>query len=160
MTKFCCVLGLLLVCSTACSEELLFEESFETGLSPRWRVEGLASSEYRVRNGRLELRLQPAIKGPVKAMLRVDLPFTTADSVTASAEVTPVSGPLPRGGVTGLYFVDANGLNSGMRKTNIEGFFVSAPGEVDFIGKPGEEGDPGRYTVKYWPADDHQGPCG
>ena len=31
-------------------------------------------------------------------------------------------------------------------------------GEVDFIGKPGQEGDPGKYTVKYWPADESFGP--
>jgi hypothetical protein len=29
---------------------------------------------------------------------------------------------------------------------------------VGFIGTPGQEGDPGKYTVKYWPADEAFGP--
>jgi hypothetical protein len=37
--------------------------------------------------------------------------------------------------------------------SSLAGYFVFAPGEVEFIGKPGQEGDPGKYTVKYWPAD-------
>lgn len=70
-------------------------------------------------------------------MLRVDLPFTTADSIIASEEVVPVSVPLPGGGLVGLYFADADGLNSGMLKINIDGYFVLAPEEVDFIAQAG-----------------------
>jgi hypothetical protein len=44
------------------------------------------------------------------------------------------------------------------RVTNIDGYQVLAPGQPEFIGRPGQESDPGKYTVKYWPADKALGP--
>ncbi len=91
-------------------------------------------------------------------MLKVDLPFTTDDSVVASVNVQIIGSPLPRHALAGLCLTDEDGILFTVRKTNIDGYIVLAPGDVEFIGKPGEEGDPSNYTVKYWPAKDAYGP--
>ena len=61
-------------------------------------------------------------------------------------------------GVDDLILLDADGPSFTVRKTNIDGYFVLAPGEPEFIGQSGEEGDPSNFTVKYWPAVDKVGP--
>jgi hypothetical protein len=89
--------------------------------------------------------------------VKVDLPFTTEGTVEASVEVSVAGEPLRRGEFAGLCLADQDGPVFTARKTNIDGYYVFAPGEVEFIGQPGQEGDPGRYTVKYWPADEAAG---
>lgn len=158
----CSVLLLLLGClsfSPFCvGEEVLFEDNFENGLSDKWRVVGLDPNDYRVREGALEIRLKPWKAKQPQPMLKVDLPFSTADSVVASVNVTVAYETLKRGEQAGISLNDQVGTSFTGRVTNIEGYIVFAPGEAEFIGKPGEEGDPGKYTVKYWPADKELGP--
>lgn len=149
---------LVVTCRVCVAGEPLFEDPFDRELSPRWEVVGLTKDDYRLRDGALELRVQPIQRGQPAPMLKVNLPFTTADTVVASAEVSVIGEPLQRGEMAGLCLTDTNGPVFTVRKTNIDGFSVFAPGEVDFIGKPGEEGDPSHYTVKYWPADKAAGP--
>ncbi len=139
-------------------QEVLFEDRFEGGLSEKWQVVGLEKEDYRLRDGALEVRVVPGQPKQRRPMLKIDLPFTTADTVVASVEVSVVGQPLQRGELAGLSLTDQDGPVFTARKTNIDGFFVFAPGEVDFIGQSGEEGDPGKYTVKYWPADEAAGP--
>lgn len=147
------------VCSGQClGQELLFEDTFDEQLSDKWQVEGLSKDDYRIRDGGLEIRVQPDKRGQATPRLKVDLPFTTADTVTASVEVTVVDQPLERGEYAALYLTDKDGLSFSGKKKNIDGYFLFSPGHVDFIGKEGEEGDPGKYTVKYWPADPAAGP--
>lgn len=140
------------------AENLLFEDNFDKELSPRWKVIGLTKDDYRIRDGGLELRVKPHQRREPMPMIKVDLPFTTADTVTASVNVTVIGSPLPRGAYAGLALTGNDGVEFTISKTNIDGYFVFAPGEVDFIGKPGEEGDPLNYTVKYWPAKSEAGP--
>ena len=140
------------------AEDLLFEDNFDAGLSSKWEVVGLKKDDYRIRNGGLEVRVQSGEGRRDTPMLKVKLPFGTSETVTASVEATIVSEPLGRNEFAGLFLFDADGPSFTVRKTNIDGYFLLAPGEVDFIGKPGEEGDPGKYTVKYWPADEAAGP--
>jgi hypothetical protein len=138
---------------TDCSAQtVLFEDTFDRGLSDRWQPIGLDRDDYRVRDGALELRIKPDQKKQPRPMLRVELPFATSETVEASVEVTVVGEGLQRGELAGLCLTDKDGESFTVRKTNVDGFFIFAPGEVDFIGKLGEEGDPGKYTVKYWPA--------
>lgn len=153
---------ILLVClalAPAClGEEVLFEDNFEKGLSDKWQVVGLDKQDYRVRDGALEIRLKPWKAKQPQPMLKVDLPFGTADSVVASVDVRVRYETLKRGEQAGLSLNDRVGTSFTGRITNIDGYILLAPGHVDFIGKPGEEGNPGKYTVKYWPADPEFGP--
>lgn len=155
-------LTFLLLCCTRLpdcfGQPVLFEDNFDRGLSDRWQAVGLDRADYRIRDGALELRLQPVRPKQPRPMLKVNLPFKTADTVIASVDVTIAGEPLRRGELAGLCLTDRDGSLFTVRKTNIDGYFVLAPGEVDFIGTPGQEGDPGKYTVKYWPADEAFGP--
>lgn len=140
------------------AEDLNFEDTFDKGLSPKWKIIGLTKEDYRMRDGALEMRVRPHKRGEPTPMIKVDLPFTTADNVIASVNVTVVGQPLPRGAYAGLALTGQDGVEFTVQKTNIDGYFVVAPGEVEFIGKPGEEGDPSNFTVKYWPAKPEFGP--
>lgn len=153
------VLMACLSLSSACfGEDVLFEDNFDKGLSDKWQVVGLEEKDYRVRDGALEIRLSPWKAKQPQPMLKVDLPFGTADSVAASVDVSVKYETLNRGERAGVSLNDREGTSFTGRVTNIDGHIVLAPGEVEFIGKPGEEGDPGQYTVKYWPADKDFGP--
>ena len=138
--------------------ELLFQDNFDKELSPKWQFIGLTKDDYRLRDGALEVRVQKSQRGQPTPMLKVNLPFTTDDNVIAKVDVSVVGEPLDRGESAGMCLTDADGQSFTVRKTNIEGFFVFAPGEVDFIGQDGEEGDFSKYTVKYWPAAKEAGP--
>lgn len=144
--------------STGQGQTVLFEDTFENGLSDKWEVVGLEREDYRVREGAVELRVKQVGTNERRPLLKVNLPFSTADTVVASVDVKVIGKPLPRGAMAGLCLTDQEGAVFTVRKTNIDGYFVLAPGEVDFIGEPGQEGDPGKYTVKYWPADESFGP--
>jgi hypothetical protein len=139
-------------------QAVLFEDSFDNGISEEWEIVGLEPEDYRVRDGCLEVRVKPVAPGEARPMLYVTLPFSTAGTVTASVEVTVVGDPLRRGELAGLCLTDHGEAEFTVHKTNIDGYSVLSPGEPEFIGRPGEEGDPGKYTVKYWPADPAFGP--
>ncbi len=145
-------------CTLCHGAEPLFQDSFDQELSKKWEVVGLKKDDYRIREGGLEMRVQRSQRGQPTPMIKVNLPFTTADTVIASVDVTVVGEPLDRGEMAGLCLTDQDGQSFTVRKTNIDGFFLFAPPEVDFIGKDGEEGDVSKYTVKYWPADKDAGP--
>ena len=150
-----------IVCVSAQSaygQGVLFEDAFDTALSDQWHVSGLDPDDYRVHDGGLEVRVKPVAKGESRPMLFVNLPFTTNDTVIASVDVTVVGEGLRRGEMAGLSLTHNGGPEFTVRKTNIDGFSVFAPGEDEFIGQPGEEGDPSQYTVKYWPANASFGP--
>jgi len=152
------LLACLSCLSNGYGQTVLFEDSFDDDLSDRWQVVGLDPDDYRVLNGALEVRIKPVPPDQPSPLLKVNLPFTTADTVIASVDVTVVGDPLERGELAGICLTSPNGAVFTASKTNIDGYFVLSPGEPDFIGQPGEEGDPGQYTVKYWPADEAFGP--
>lgn len=139
-------------------QTVMFEDTFDNGLSDKWQIVGLEQSDYRVREGGLELRVKEVGANQPRPLLKVDLPFSTADTVFASVDVSVVGERFQRGDEAGLCLTDQDGAVFTARKTNIDGYLLLAPGEVDFIGTPGQEGDPGKYTVKYWPADESFGP--
>lgn len=148
----------LLSSSVGFGDELLFEDNFDAGLSEKWRIIGLEKTDYRVRDGALEIRLRPWNEKLPQPMLKVDLPFGTADSVVASVDVHVEHETMKRGEHAGISLNDRVGVSFTGRVTNIDGHILLAPGQVEFIGKPDEEGNPGKYTVKYWPADKDYGP--
>ncbi len=150
--------GSIFAPSAGRAEEVLFEDKFEKGLSDKWDLSGLKKEDYRIRDGALELRVQPGPQSATTPLMTVALPFTTDDTVTASVEITPLNPFTERGEFAGLYLTSDKRPEFGGEKKNIEGYTVFAPGEVDFIGQPGEEGDPQNFTVKYWPAKLEAGP--
>lgn len=156
------LLTMLLICVAWLPESLgqtvLFEDNFDRGLSDQWQAVGLDREDYRILDGALELRLKPVRPKQPRPMLKVNLPFKTAETVIASVDVTIVGEPLRCGELAGLCPTDRDGSLFTVRKTNLDGYFVLAPGKVDFIGTPGQEGNPGKYAVKYWPADEAFGP--
>jgi hypothetical protein len=81
---------LLLVSPHASAEDVLFEDAFKNGLSPKWQVVGLDKADHRVKDGGWEMRIPngPPRKNP--PMLKVILPFKTTDTVIVSVKVTPL----------------------------------------------------------------------
>lgn len=159
-TRFLISIALVSSClTTSCfADDLMFQDLFDQEISARWQAVGLTKDDYRVRAGGLEVRAKSVSRSESIPFLKVDLPFTTDDTVFASVDVSVLGEPLPRGAYAGLALTDADGPVFTIRKTNIDGFFVFAPGEVEFIGQPGQEGDPSNFTVKYWPAKAEAGP--
>lgn len=151
------ILGMWTAVSSA-EEKVLFSDDFAAELSPKWQRVGLTDEDVRLRDGALEIRLRPHEKGKLPPMLRVDLPFTTAGTVIASVQVIVPDNGLRRGAEAGLCLTAAGRPEFTVRKTNIDGYQVFAPGEVRFLGQPGQEGDPGQYSVTYWPARATDGP--
>lgn len=153
---------LLLLCFTLCrvchAQTALFEDNFDSELSEIWQPMGLEKEDYRIREGALEIRIKPEVTGQPRPVLKVDLPFSTRDNVVVSVDVAEVDGPLDRGQLAGVSLLHNTRPLFSARKTNIDGLYLFAPGEVEFIGQSGQEGDVNKYTVKYWPADKAAGP--
>ena len=142
----------------ATAAEVLFEDNFDDGLSPRWKVLGLKKEDYRIRDGGLEMRVQPGKPRADSPMIQVVLPFTTSQSVVASVEITPLDQFTEPEEAAGLFLTDGEHREFAAQKKNIEGRLVFSPGYVEFIGEAGEEGDPSQYAEKYWPANEDFGP--
>ena len=68
--------------------DVLFEDDFNNGLSDKWQVVGLQKEDFRIRNGGLEMRIQPGKRTRDTPMLKVILPFATTSTVIASVDVT------------------------------------------------------------------------
>lgn len=140
------------------AENVLFEDNFDDGLSDQWQLVGIQDQDIRIRDGGLELRVQPSKLTPDTPMLKVILPFTSADTLIASVEITLIDRFTEPSEFAALYLFDDTGLEFGARKQRLDGFLVFSPGNVKFIGPPGEEGDPTQYALKYWPARNESGP--
>jgi len=152
-----CVLAITCPRSSA-AQEVLFEDDFGDKLLPEWQAIGLNDDDYRIRNGALEMRVQPGRRTRDTPMLLVLLPFKTSETVTASVEVTPLSRFTEPGESAGLFLTDADSREFGGEKRNLNGRLVFWPGSVEFIGKEGQEGDPQQYAQKFWPANEDAGP--
>jgi hypothetical protein len=121
------------------ADEPLFEDDFESGLSAKWQLVDMKKEDYRIHDGKLQIKVQQVTPSGRTPMLKVDK-------------------PLRRHEFAGLCLTDKDGESFSGKKTNIDGFQLLSPGEVNFVGKPGEEGDATKYSVKYWPADKAAGP--
>lgn len=152
------VLLLILTATRVCvAEEELFEDKFDRGLSPKWTVVGLKREDYRLKNGGLEMRVQPGKSTKETPMLMVLLPFKTSESVTASVEVTVLDHFTEPAESAGLFLTDEHGGEFSALKMNVNGHLVFSPPQVEFIGKEGTEGDPQQYSLRFWPANDELG---
>ena len=79
------------------------------------------------------------------------MPILTADVAIASVEITPLTEFSAPGELAGLYLTDEDGPEFGAKRQLVDRRFVFAPGLYEFIGNSGEEGDPNRYSVTYFP---------
>jgi hypothetical protein len=104
------------------------------------------------------MRVQPGNAAKDTPMLVVLLPFETTDSVTASVGLTLIDRFTEPSESAGIFLTDEDSREFGAEKRNLNGHLVFSPGEVEFIGKEGTEGDPQQYALKFWPANDDFGP--
>lgn len=139
--------------ATGADDKVLFKDSFKDGLSPQWQVVGLKKADYRVRNGGLEMRVQPGKLTADAPMFKVILPFTSADNVVASVKVTLLDDFTREGEFAGVYLLDDTGMEFGAKKERVGKQLVFSPGKYRFVGKPGEKGDPAKYEVLYTAAE-------
>lgn len=159
VARWIALLSYLLMFPSICNaQEVLFEDNFDDVLSLKWEAVGLKKEDYRVRDGGLELRVQSGKLSRDTGMLRLNYPINTTATVTASVDVTIIDEFSEPEEFAGLYLTDGHGLDFGGRKQLVRGQLAFSPGKYDFIGNPGEEGDPDKYTVTYWPADKNAGP--
>ncbi|MDZ4821276.1 MAG: hypothetical protein SGJ20_20130 [Planctomycetota bacterium] len=148
----CLVLGQL-----SFGEEVLFEDKFEGKLSPKWKIVGLKKEDYRIKNGELEMRVQPGEKTKDSPMLKVLIPFEAKDNVTASVDLTIVDKFTEPTETAGLYLINESGPEFRAEKRKLNGLLVFSPAKPEFIGKQGEDGDPQQYALKFWPANESFG---
>ena len=154
ITFLVCVLPV----SLQAADKVLFEDNFDDGLSSQWKIKGLANEDYRVKDGALELRVQPGKYNRDTPMLKVILPFTSSDSVTASVEVTLIDQFTEPEEMAGLFLVDENGKEFRATKQRISGEVLFSPPSVRYLGKAGKEDDFSKYAYTYRPATDKAGP--
>jgi hypothetical protein len=155
-------IAILVVLSTACAlqaaaEDVVFEDSFDDGLSSQWTVIGLAEEDYRIRDGGLELRVAPRQTGSERPRIEFVLPTRSADGLTASVEITTVTPFTQPDEFAGLYLTDEDGPEFAAKHQLVDRRLVYAPGIYKFIGQSGEEGDPDQYAVTYYPVNDDFG---
>ena len=158
----CLIVGILTcACWSAAwhaeGEEVLFEDDFNGSLATEWRAVGLKEGDYRIRNGGLEMRVQPGRPTRDTPMLLVILPFLVSETVIASVEVTLLDRFTEPEESAGLFLTDADSREFGGQKMYLKGRLVFSPGQDEFIGEEGEEGDPQKYAVKFWPANEDAG---
>lgn len=148
---------ILATAQVGAAEEVLFEDTFDSGLSPKWSVVGLKKEDYRIKDGGLEMRVHPGKATKETPMLMVLLPFDTSESVTASVELTVLDRFTEQAEAAGLFLTDEDSREFSAEKMNVNGHLVFSPPDVEFIGKEGTEGDPQQYALKFWPANDECG---
>lgn len=141
------------------ADSLIFEDNFDAGLSKAWQLIELNEEDYRIRDGGLEMRVQPGRPTRNPPRLQVNLPFDSSeDAVVASVEVSILDRFTEPVEFAGMCLTDEDGPDFGVEKKLIDGYLVFSPGDPEFIGEPGEEGDPSKYSIKYSPAVKEAGP--
>jgi hypothetical protein len=138
--------------------EVLFQDDFKRGLSEKWQVVGLKKSDYRVRDGGLEMRVQSGDLTDATPMLKVMVPITSRGIAVASVKVTVLDAFTQDSEFAGLYLLDETGPEFGAKKERVLGELVFSPGRYEFRGKPGDEGDPAKYEVIYTNESKEAGP--
>jgi hypothetical protein len=151
------VVTVLLMSNFSRAEEFLFHDDFKTNLSERWQIVGLQPTDYRVRDGGLEMRVQPGKLTTKTPMLKVVLPFTSTSTVSASVKVTLLDEFTQDHEFAGVFLIDESGPEFRATKERVDGKMVFAPG-VHTFNKPEDEQDPSKSVVRYTPVKDEAGP--
>jgi hypothetical protein len=152
------VVFLLLATRSGRGEDVLFKDDFTPGLAKKWQAVGLKEADYRLRQGGVEMRVQPGELTEKTPMLKVILPFTSAERVTVSVKVSVLDKFTKDQEFAGVCLLDESGPEFAAKKERVDGKLVFAPGDYQFIGKPGQEGDPNKYKVNYTAETKEAGP--
>lgn len=113
------------------AEDVLFKDSFDKGLSDQWQIVGLRREDYRVRDGALEMRVQPGKLTAETAMLKVLLPFDSTSTVAASVKVTLLDEFKDEQEFAGLFLVDEAGREFAAKQEFFGGKLVYSPGRLE-----------------------------
>ncbi len=152
------VLAALAVSLPQAAAKVLFEDSFKGGLSMQWQPVGLDKKDYRINDGGLEMRVQTGPLSKDTPLLKVVLPFDTKDTVVASVTVTPLDAFTAEKECAALCLLTDGSPEFSARKQKIGERLVFAPGNYQFKGQRGEEGDVSKYEVKHTDATKDAGP--
>jgi len=118
--------------SGVASDDLIFEDNFDNGLSDKWQVIGLKKEEdYRIRDGGLELRVQPGKLTRDTPMLKVILPIGTSSSAIGSVDVTVLDEFTEDGEFGGLSLIADDHVEFTVKKLRVNGSLVFAPGKYE-----------------------------
>ena len=140
-------------------DEILFQDQFQNKkLSEKWTVVGLKEADYRIRDGKLEMRVQPGNLSGKMPMIKVMLPFRNSDSVVVSVKITILDAFSEEGELAGVAILEDDGLGFVARKELRGKQIIYSPGAVNFKGKPGEEEDFKKYETVIVKEDPMAGP--
>ncbi|MFO1043341.1 MAG: hypothetical protein U0941_16275 [Planctomycetaceae bacterium] len=139
-------------------DEVVFADDFDSGLSSKWKMAGVRADDYRIRDGGLELRVQPGTLTDKSPMVRVTIPYEEADVLIASVDITPLDPFSEQSEAAGIYLTADGRPEFGTRKQLIDGHLVFSPAQPEFVGQAGEEGDSEKYVLRFWPATRESGP--
>ena len=142
----------------ALSEDVLFEDNFKNGLSDKWQIIGLEKSDYRVRDGGLEMRVQPKSTGKEAPRLQFLMPLPPEDYVIASVKVTVLDKFTEDRECAGIQLLDESGDVFFGYQQQIDGKLVYSPGKPIFKGQPGERGDGSKYEIQHTAVTEEAGP--
>lgn len=138
-------------------DDVVFADDFDSGLSSEWNIATIPAEDYRLRDGALELRVQPGMLTDKTPMLSVTIPHKTSEALIASVDITPLDPLSEQSEAAGLYLTSDGKPEFGTRKQLIDGHLVFSPAQPEFFGQPGEEGDPEKYALRFWPATKESG---
>lgn len=142
----CAILFTSIVKTVLC-DEVIFRDDFQEKLSSKFQVIGLKPEDYRIRNGGLEMRVQPGKWRREMPRIDVVLPFTDQETRVVSVKVTLLDKFTQEGELAGVHFFDTDGTIFKGSKERRGERLVYTPGAVKFVGMEGEEGDPAKYAT-------------
>lgn len=157
-TCFAAVACVFLGCLSTCQGgDVVFSDNFDTGLSDRWQVVGLAETDYRVKDGGLEIHAQPEEWGRELPVVQVLLEAGLGESTTASVEVKVLGDFEQDGAFAGLFLIDNNGPDFRITKKRLDRKLVFSPGRYTYRGAGPEHENLDAYEVTYPLASDDAG---
>ena len=140
------------------AESHKLEEKFDEMGEPKWQAVGLPESDYRLREGALEVRVLAGVDHDDPPRIEFPYSFHTEQTLIAEVRVTLLQPFAAEGEFVGLAALDGKNPEFVGKKEWKEDKLVFSPGYYEFIGKSEEEeGDPTKYREKSYPAEDGAG---
>lgn len=139
-------------------DALVFEDQFESGLSDRWEIVGLDESDYRVRDGGLEIRAQSIGWSSEMPMIKFMIDGDLGSSARATVDVKPLGDFEVDGQFAGLFLVDDKSPEFRATKKRVDRNLVFSPGRYTYRGAGPEHENLDAYEVTYPLASDEAGP--
>ena len=127
--RIACISLAIVVCWTPpCrSDEVIFSDDFEHGLSSLWSVSELDKNDYRIRDGGLDIRVQRGKLADHIPMMKVTLPVQSTDVLIASVDVTILDRFTEPCEFAGLFLTADGKVEFGGRKQYVDGHMLFSP---------------------------------